>query len=162
MVDRNLEAEVKRNAGYTDVTLRGVIDEHSADVLQSAFQNLEGIVRLRLGEVEKINSCGIEELMKVLDVVAQDHTVEYCECPEVIVDQFQMMDFSMYGRISSFYIRYLCESCGTEKMVLLDVAKDLTIQPEGREIEAPTFDCTCGAKLRIDDYLDFLDDHVDW
>ncbi|MBI2568994.1 MAG: hypothetical protein HYV63_18405 [Candidatus Schekmanbacteria bacterium] len=162
MLDSDFEASVRHDPGCTEITLKGTIDEDSPQELDRAFRDLGPRVRICFREVTKINSCGIEELMKVLHEVANEHKVEFAECPEVIVDQFQMMDFSMYGRITSFFIRYLCDKCAAEKMLLLDVDRDLRIDHDTREVEAPTFDCSCGGTLRIDDYLDFLDDHIDW
>src|SRR5262245_34710538 len=86
-----------------ELRLSGRIDESSAPQLESAFSKLHGRARLDLRDVERINSYGLGILMRLLDRLTKEAIVEFSRLSEVMVDHFQMLDFSRYGRIISFY-----------------------------------------------------------
>lgn len=141
----------------TEIALRGSITEQAALNLEAAFQDLRGNVRIDFGGVERINSVGLGILMRLLDLASRQHEIEYVCCSEVIVDHFQMLDFSRYGKIASFYSRYLCSRCRRHDSRLLEVAR---LEIRNETVEAPTFRCECGGTLRVDEALDFVIEHV--
>lgn len=153
-----LEVAKSRDGEFTTIVLAGVIDEAASQALSSAFTDVDGVVRVNFRGINRINSYGIGLLMKHLSQIFRDHRVEFVECSETIVDQFQMLDFSVYGRITSFMIRYFCPSCSAEEGRLLSIS-DVSTGPDGT-LGAPQFDCSCGGALRIDDSLEFLADHL--
>lgn len=141
----------------TDLALRGSITEQAGFELEQAFQELRGRVRIDFAGVDRINSVGLGILMRLLDVASRQHEIEYVACSEVIVDHFQMLDFSRYGRITSFYSRYLCSRCRRHESKLLAVD---ALQIRNDRVEAPTYGCNCGGTLRVDEALDFVIEHV--
>lgn len=153
-----LEVRKSRDGELTTIVLVGVIDEAASEVLTSAFADVRGLVRINFRGIRRINSYGIGLLMKHLSQIVRDHRVEFVECSETIVDQFQMLDFSVYGRITSFVIRYFCPSCSAEEGRLLSIS-DVSLGPDGA-LSAPEYKCGCGGALRVDDSLEFLADHL--
>lgn len=143
----------------TDLELRGSITEQAAFALEQAFLDLRGNVRIDFAGVDRINSVGLGILMRLLDVASRQHEIVYVNCSEVIVDHFQMLDFSRYGRITSFYSRYFCGRCHKQESRLLDVDR-LNIRPELGIVEAPTHPCDCGGTQRVDEALDFVVEHI--
>lgn len=143
----------------TVIHLEGVIDEGAAGSLQSAFADPARLIQVNFRGIKRINSYGIGLLMKHLGQVSRGHSVEFVECSATIVDQFQMLDFSMYGRIRSFFIRYYCEGCGAEEEKLLTV--ELDVQNTDREPTVPSYACPCGGQLSVDESLEFLVEHLD-
>ncbi len=140
------------------LTFAGLIDQAGTAAFEElSSATLKPLIEISFRGVTRINSYGIGLLMKFLGRRSRDHRIEYWECPEVIVDQFQMLDFSRYGRIRSFFVRYRCETCFHEELRLLNTGD---VRAEGSEVFAPVFPCTCGQKQEVDELLDFLLDHL--
>jgi anti-anti-sigma regulatory factor len=150
-----LDIQVRQAKGRTTVVLAGVIDETSAEALSAAFLRVEAILEINFRGISRINSYGIGLLMKHFGQLSRSHRIEFVECSATIVDQFQMLDFSMYGRIGSFFIRYYCARCGAEEDRLLQVGEDISA-----EKAPPDFVCDCGGRLEVDEALDFLAEHL--
>lgn len=138
-----------------NVELIGAIDE-DAD-----FKELIGleqrIINFDFKQVTMINSCGIREWIKFLENVSADSTIVYENCPQIIIEQINMVHgfFRKGSVIKSFYAPYFCERCGKEAKVHI-----LTEQVKNKK--APKVDCpNCGAENMDFDaieaqYLSFL------
>ena len=161
MPSRELQVAVERTGGVTEIRLAGTIDEHAAAALQRGFSNPVGTIRLNLRDVQRINSFGIGILMRHLGAVSAQHKVEFGECSDVIVDQFQMLDFSRYGRITSFFARYLCQRCEAQESFLLVIGRDLQVDKRSGSVRAPEFPCSCSGSFAVDDSLEFVIEHLD-
>ena len=61
---------------------------------------------------------------------------EFARCSETMIDQFQMLQFRAYGRITSFRARYACPQCERTDSVLLEVDL-LTVDRKARTVVAP-------------------------
>jgi anti-anti-sigma factor len=144
----------------TEIRLAGTLDQTTGAEFSRAFETIRGTVCLNLREVIYISSYGIGLLMRQLAAINRDHKVEFAECSETMVDQFQMLEFSSYGRITSFQARYACARCGRPDVVLLDISRDLEVDVVARTVRSPEFSCTCGGRLTVDDSLDFVVEHV--
>jgi anti-anti-sigma regulatory factor len=156
--DRKFSIQVFRSEGLTEIRFRGRITEASTEAMTEAFSDPVGLVRLDL-EVERINSFGLGVLTKLLAASAQNHPIEFTRCSEMIVDSIQILGLSRYGRLISFFSRYLCDRCSKEDMRLLDIARDLVVSADGSEVRAPLYRCDCGGSLRVDEALDFVTEH---
>jgi ABC-type transporter Mla MlaB component len=154
----SLKVDVEHHGEETRLALAGRVDETAGSALEDAFRDLRQLVKMDLERVTRINSYGIGLLMRNLNRVSRDHAIEFERCSEVVVDQFQMLDFSTYGRITSFYARYVCDRCNREPSVLLDVATDIKV--ENGEVSARTYRCKCGGEMTVDDPLEFVLDHI--
>ena len=154
----SLKVDVEHEGNETRLALAGRVDENAAPALEQAFHQIRGLVKMDLERVTRINSYGIGILMRNLNRVSRDHAIEFERCSEVVVDQFQMLDFSTYGRITSFYARYICNHCNREPSVLLDVAADIKV--DGDAVVARSHRCKCGGEMTVDDPLEFVLDHL--
>ncbi len=147
-------ASIAHAAGRTEIRFDGTIDHRSAPEFARLFAELQKTVCLNFREVSRIDSYGVGLLMRHLAALAGAHEVELAECSETMVDQFQMLNFSRYARIVSFQARYACAKCERLDTMLLDVRRDL--RRDGNAVVAPSFPCTCGGRLEVDDSLEFV------
>ncbi len=155
-----LRVTIKHEGDRTLIALSGRVDESGAAQLSAAFEELRSTVCLNLREVTLVSSYGIGLLMRHLGAISRSHKVEFAECSESMVDQFQMLEFSSYGRITSFVVRYVCGRCDRQETYLIDIERDLEVEVETRTIRSPEYKCACGGKLIADDSLDFVIEHL--
>ena len=155
-----LAVTVTQSEGRTEIRLAGTIDHTSTDEFARAFEQIAPTVCLDLRDVKYVSSYGIGLLIRHLSAISRRHRVEFARCSEAMVDQFQMLQFSSYGRITSFMARYACSRCNRTDVILLDVGRDLKVDREQRAVHAPEMPCSCGGKLSVDDSLEFVLDHV--
>ncbi|MBA3501524.1 MAG: STAS domain-containing protein [Myxococcota bacterium] len=155
-----LEVTITHTADRTEIRLVGSIDHNSAQQFGKAFEGeLRPTVSLNLKDVRSISSYGVGLLLRHLSAISRQRKVEFAQCSETMVDQFQMLQFGHYGRITSFRARYACPRCERTDEVMLDVAK-LSVDRASRVVKSPDFPCACGGKLVVDDSLEFVIDHV--
>ena len=117
------ELKIERAADAWKVEIVGVIDE-DADFNP---HNLAGApaLKLHLGKVKSINSCGIREWIKWISN-AGSVPIHYFDCPKIIVDQINMVQgfLPASGKVQSFYVPYYSEEAGSEKSVLFSYGKE--------------------------------------
>lgn len=137
-----------------NVELIGAIDE------DSEFKELLGLEQKRISfdfnQVNMINSCGIREWIKFLEKIPAATTVTYNNCPQIIIEQINMVHgfFRQGASINSFYAPYFCESCDKEVKVHLTADKV-------KNRKAPKMECSkCGSDMEFDaiesQYFSFL------
>jgi anti-anti-sigma regulatory factor len=153
-------ATVTHGGDRTEIRIVGTLDHTGAAEFEQAFTSLRGTVVLNLGGITRITSYGVGMLMRHLAAIGNQHKVEFAECSETMVDQFQMLQFSRYGKITSFHARYACTRCGRNDVVLLDLQRDLKVNAATRDVRSPEFPCACGGRLIVDDSLEFVIEHV--
>ena len=153
----SLTAAIEHLDDETRIILVGLIDETAEPLMTRALSDLRRKVRIDFEGVTRINSYGVGLMMRGLSAIPNHHTVEFERCSEALVDQFQMLNFSGFGRITSFYVRFLCERCQRETSRLIVVKRDITVVKG--EVETLPVPCICGGKLMADDPLDFVVDH---
>jgi hypothetical protein len=142
----------------TIIDLAGTVNEHAEAALAQVFREVHGVVRVVFRDVPFINSYGLMLLAGHFQRIVRDHTIEFAECPEFVVDQFQMLDFAKYGKIISFYLRYFCERCETEDLRLITTDEDVKRSPDG-SLQPPRVACSCSAIMEPVDSLEFLAEH---
>ena len=125
----------------------GVIDEFSS--FEELFNKNQEEIWIDFSEVTRINSSGIREWVQaVLGSTARLHLEK---CSAVMVDQFSMIPefIGKNGTIESFFVHYICDSCGHEERELLEVGKDIGGDKTYKEqLEDP---CpSCGHVLELD------------
>jgi anti-anti-sigma regulatory factor len=156
-----LSWRIKDRPGHTLVQLQGEIDEN-AD-FSELRRRLRGAVVLELGEVRRINSCGVREwvnFVRELGATKEVTDVVFTHCSPAIVTQLNMIyNFRGQARVRSFLAPYVCQECDHETEKLLDVQTHFP----GRTRVPPDFTCEkCAGRLELDDvperYLSFLND----
>lgn len=157
----DLSVETIRSGEEMLIRLQGcLLDESAEPRLQAAFSSLTSRVRINMRELSRINSFGVGMLMRILNRVSKGREITFEECSELVVTLLQMLDFSRYGQIKSFFCRYFCDLCDEETSHLIRVPEDLVIDPDTKAIDAIPMKCACGADARADENLEFLEEHV--
>ncbi len=158
-----LSWRIKERPGHVLVEISGEIDEN-ADFTELR-RRLKGAVVFQLGEVRRINSCGVREWVNFVRELAVPGPggvpdLTFTHCSPAIVTQLNMIyNFRGQAKVRSFMAPYVCPECDHEEEKLLDVATHFP----GRTRVPPEFSCArCSARLEFDDlperYLSFLND----
>jgi anti-anti-sigma regulatory factor len=152
------QASVQTRDDVTYVKLAGVIDEDNelnalADKLQA------GTTVIDLGEIERINSCGVRDWVNWLTKAEKNGAkVVLVECSPAIVAQINLVNnFTGQGVVKSFFAPYFCPNCDSEKVLLVETRDMHGAQP----FKAPTCRCDeCDGPMDFDDmeesYFAFL------
>ena len=115
----SLNVIVTKDDSGTKVVLEGQINEDSDF---SALENLKGdTLILNLKNITHINSCGIRDWVEVQKNSFQFNKVIYQECPQVIIEQMNIVSGFIHknGSIESFYAPYYNEAKDEEVKILL-------------------------------------------
>jgi anti-anti-sigma regulatory factor len=146
-----LQATINKADGSTSIKLAGVIDEDNR--LTELVERVGGgRTVINLGEVDRINSCGIRDWVNWLaSIESRGIQPVFTECSPAIVAQLNLVkNFCGGGIVKSFYVPYHCPNCDEEKLLLIDVA-DLGPPPH----EPPPCRCDdCESVMQFDDMPD--------
>ena len=111
-----------------------------------------GVLRLDLGDVEQINSCGTREWIHfVTRLTRSGRPFELVRCSPAIVRQLNMIsNFRGGGSVRSVLLPYFCADCGHQDAVLLDLPP-----PAAADAIPDLRPCPiCGATAEFDDLPD--------
>lgn len=150
-MSQKFQATVHHRDDVTYVKLSGVIDEDN-ELADLSDQIPAGTAVIDLGEVERINSCGVRDWVNWLSKIEQNNTkVVLVECSPAIVAQINLVNnFTGNGVVKSFYVPYFCPECDEEKVLLVETA-DMGPPPH----EPPTCRCDeCDLVMDFDDMPD--------
>ncbi len=150
-MSQKFQASVHHRDEVSYVKLAGVIDEDNE--LTSLTDKIpSGTAVIDLGEVERINSCGVRDWVNWLGKLeGQSTRAVLVECSPAIVAQINLVNnFTGSGVVKSFYVPYFCPDCDEEKVLLVD-ATDMGPPPH----EPPTCRCDeCDLVMDFDDMAD--------
>lgn len=110
-----------------------------------------GVLRLDLGDVEQINSCGTREWIHFVTRLSRaGRDFELVRCSPAIVRQLNMIsNFRGAGRVRSVLLPYFCAECGHQDAILLD------LPPASADSIPDLRPCsTCGSTAEFDDLPD--------
>ncbi|HEX8113312.1 MAG TPA: hypothetical protein VF516_36530 [Kofleriaceae bacterium] len=133
------------------VKLGGVIDEDN-ELGDLVDKIPSGTAVIDLGEIERINSCGVRDWVNWLSKLEYNGTRSVLvECSPAIVAQINLVNnFTGNGVVKSFYVPYFCPECDEEKVLLVE-ASDMGPPPH----EPPTCRCDeCDLVMDFDDMPD--------
>ncbi|RMH39099.1 MAG: anti-sigma factor antagonist [Deltaproteobacteria bacterium] len=150
-MSQKFQATVHQRDDVTFVKLAGVIDEDNelSDLVDKIGK---GTCVIDLGEVERINSCGVRDWVNWLGKIeSAGAEVVLVECSPAIVAQINLVNnFTGKGVVKSFYVPYFCPECDEEKVLLCETA-DMGPPPH----EPPTCRCDeCDLVMDFDDMPD--------
>lgn len=150
-MSQKFQAAVHHRDDISYVKLSGVIDEDNelADLVDKIPP---GTAVIDLGEIERINSCGVRDWVNWLGKLEANTTkVVLVECSPAIVAQINLVNnFTGSGVVKSFYVPYFCPECDEEKVLLVEAA-DMGPPPH----EPPTCRCDeCDLVMDFDDMPD--------
>jgi len=150
-MSQKFQAAVHHREDLSFIKLTGVIDEDNE--LTELTDKIHGsTVVIDLGEVERINSCGVRDWVNWLGrVEAKNAEIVLVECSPAIVAQINLVNnFTGQGVVKSFYVPYFCPECDEEK-VLLSETQEMGPPPH----EPPTCRCDeCDLVMDFDDMPD--------
>jgi anti-anti-sigma regulatory factor len=142
---------VQHRGDVSFVKLGGVIDEDN-ELGELVDKIPNGTAVIDLGEIERINSCGVRDWVNWLSKLESNGTRSVLvECSPAIVAQINLVNnFTGSGVVKSFYVPYFCPECDEEKVLLVE-AGDMGPPPH----EPPTCRCDeCDLVMDFDDMPD--------
>lgn len=150
-MSQKFQAAVQHRGDVSYVKLAGVIDEDNelADLVDKIPT---GTAVIDLGEIERINSCGVRDWVNWLSKLENNGTRSVLvECSPSIVAQINLVNnFTGNGTVKSFYVPYFCPECDEEKVLLVE-ATEMGPPPH----EPPTCRCDeCDLVMDFDDMPD--------
>jgi anti-anti-sigma regulatory factor len=148
---QKFQSAVQHRGEVSFVKLGGVIDEDNE--LSDLVDKIPiGTAVIDLGEIERINSCGVRDWVNWLSKLENNGTRSVLvECSPAIVAQINLVNnFTGNGVVKSFYVPYFCPECDEEKVLLVE-ASDMGPPPH----EPPTCRCDeCDLVMDFDDMPD--------
>ncbi len=150
-MSQKFQSAVHHRDDVSYVKLAGVIDEDN-ELTDLVDKIPAGTAVIDLGEIERINSCGVRDWVNWLGRLEGNTTkVVLVECSPAIVAQINLVNnFTGSGVVKSFYVPYFCPECDEEKVLLVE-AGDMGAGPH----EPPTCRCDeCDLVMDFDDMPD--------
>jgi anti-anti-sigma regulatory factor len=150
-MSQKFQSSIQHRADVSYVKLGGVIDEDN-ELADLADKIPVGTAVIDLGEIERINSCGVRDWVNWLSKLENNGTRSVLvECSPAIVAQINLVNnFTGNGVVKSFYVPYFCPECDEEKVLLVE-ATDMGPPPH----EPPTCRCDeCDLVMDFDDMPD--------
>lgn len=150
-MSQKFQSSVQHRGDMSYVKLAGVIDEDN-ELTDLADKIPVGTAVIDLGEIERINSCGVRDWVNWLSKLETGGTRSVLvECSPAIVAQINLVNnFTGNGVVKSFYVPYFCPECDEEKVLLVE-ATDMGPPPH----EPPTCRCDeCDLVMDFDDMPD--------
>ena len=150
-MSQKFQASVQHRGDVSYVKLGGVIDEDN-ELSDLVDKIPPGTAVIDLGEIERINSCGVRDWVNWLSKLENSGTRSVLvECSPAIVAQINLVNnFTGSGVVKSFYVPYFCPECDEEKVLLVEAA-DMGPPPH----EPPTCRCDeCDLVMDFDDMPD--------
>ena len=150
-MSQKFQASVQHRGDVSYVKLGGVIDEDN-ELSDLVDKIPTGTAVIDLGEIERINSCGVRDWVNWLSKLENNGTRSVLvECSPAIVAQINLVNnFTGNGVVKSFYVPYFCPECDEEKVLLVE-ATDMGPPPH----EPPTCRCDeCDLVMDFDDMPD--------
>ncbi|QSQ14806.1 serine/threonine-protein kinase [Myxococcus landrumensis] len=133
----------------THVRIAGVIDETFP--LTSATPELNGLLVVDLGRVERISSFGVRRWIEFAAKLPPGALGLYVvHAPPVVVDQLNMVEgFAGVARVLSVLAPYSCRTCNEDRMRVVNLVDDAQVLAEGL---APAHRCpVCSNPLEFAD-----------
>jgi anti-anti-sigma regulatory factor len=150
-MSQKFNSQVQQRGDVSYVKLGGVIDEDN-ELGELVEKIPNGTAVIDLGEIERINSCGVRDWVNWLSKLETNGTRSVLvECSPAIVAQINLVNnFTGNGVVKSFYVPYFCPECDEEKVLLVE-AGDMGPPPH----EPPTCRCDeCDLVMDFDDMPD--------
>lgn len=139
------------------ISFTGALDEDvilAADLAENASD-----IKFDLKGITSVNSCGVREWIRWMVAVPPNVSLEFYNTPKAIVDQMNMVASFQPARatVHSFFVPYFCDSCESQKNVLLTAGKEFS----GPTVTLPAVSCEkCQSAMEPDivesSYFKFL------
>jgi hypothetical protein len=144
----HVEIEIGGDSRERRVVLRGRFDE-TAELATRASSWAAPKMTIDTADITFINSIGVREWMRLLRALGEHGAKLRLErVAEVIIEQINMIeDARGSAEVMSFHAPYVCNACGLEASMLVDVGKDGAAM---RRMETPAQSCPdCGKAMEL-------------
>lgn len=123
-MSHKFNATIQNRDDVSFVKLAGVIDEDN-ELATLVDRIPRGTAVIDLGEIERINSCGVRDWVNWLGrLEAQGTRMVLVECSPAIVAQINLVNnFTGNGVVKSFFVPYFCPECDEEKVLLVETSE---------------------------------------
>ena len=123
-MNQKFQAAITQKDDVCYVKLSGVIDEDN-NLGSLVDQIPAGTAVINVGEIERINSCGVRDWVNWLGKIEKNNaSVVLVECSPAIVAQINLVhNFTGGGAVKSFFAPYFCPACDLEKVLLIETAE---------------------------------------
>ena len=147
-----------------DVVMQGQIDERTelVEIAAKVASLTTRAINIDLEKVSFINSVGVREWIRLLRALKKcGASVRMRRCSEAMIHQMNMIvEAKGSGEVDSFFAPYVCDGCGYEGSMCLDVEPNLA---QLRDMQALSIACPeCTQPMEFNDiperYLLFLED----
>lgn len=147
MDETALQIAIEQTDQNVRLALSGPIDEWADLTPITKYQS--GHLVLDLGQINRINSVGVQAWIKTMKSIPDNVSVTWEHVSTAMVMQLNMIaNFRGNSEVRSFFAPYYCEKCDQEHRFLLTVEGDL----KHKKPVAPKFDCPhCKKPLDFDD-----------
>jgi anti-anti-sigma regulatory factor len=123
-VSHKFNSSIQNRDDVSYVKLAGVIDEDN-ELATLVDRIPRGTAVIDLGEIERINSCGVRDWVNWLSrLESQGTRMVLVECSPAIVAQINLVNnFTGNGVVKSFFVPYFCPECDEEKVLLVETSE---------------------------------------
>jgi anti-anti-sigma regulatory factor len=123
-VSHKFNSSIQNRDDVSYVKLAGVIDEDN-ELATLVDRIPRGTAVIDLGEIERINSCGVRDWVNWLSrLEGQGTRLVLVECSPAIVAQINLVNnFTGNGVVKSFFVPYFCPECDEEKVLLVETSE---------------------------------------
>ncbi len=123
-MSHKFNATIQNRDDVSFVKLAGVIDEDN-ELATLVDRIPRGTAVIDLGEIERINSCGVRDWVNWLGrLESQGTRMVLVECSPAIVAQINLVNnFTGNGVVKSFFVPYFCPECDEEKVLLVETSE---------------------------------------
>jgi eukaryotic-like serine/threonine-protein kinase len=145
-----LEIGLATTGRDAEVTFEGGIDERT-QLVDFARRLGADRITIDLAQVTFINSVGVREWVSMLRALQERSVAVVLRgCSEVMIMQLNMIDDAQgTASVESFFAPYVCDACGAEATVRIELAAH---RDALRRMEPPPFPCTeCGATMEFNE-----------
>lgn len=153
-----MEYSISANFDSKSVALMGLINEDS----DLTFQNIQAEIKdnqkiiFNFSQVKSINSLGVRAWVSFLRNIEKDRTIIFEECPSDVIMQINMIpSFLGRGKVTSFYVNYICDVCHREEKKLL-LTKDIPPNTIPKPPRCENDDCDMQTEELEEEYFMFL------
>lgn len=123
-MSHKFNSSIQHRDDVSFVKLAGVIDEDN-ELATLVDRIPRGTAVIDLGEIERINSCGVRDWVNWLSrLESQGSRIVLVECSPAIVAQINLVNnFTGNGVVKSFFVPYFCPECDEEKVLLVETSE---------------------------------------
>lgn len=122
MMRHVIEWRIDREGDTARVTLSGSVTEHASFDILTTDLGSPTKIRFDLGDVERINSCGVREWLRFMGSLPAAAETRFENCSTPIVHQINLIQgFTGAGKVASIRVPFICDACESHESTTVPV-----------------------------------------